>query len=193
MFNYLIDNSGALSGPVEFFVTPGIGIQLPSNAVKFSFELPPPEQGRTWALVNNVPREVIDRRGLVYCKEGGAQQIWSELGELPDAFTTTPWPGEFYVWRDNTWESDDQARLADLRNQVFTKRDALLRDAVLRIAPLQYAEDIGDATHDEQLALMELKLYSVELNRLERQATFPAEIDWPQVPGSACVYALQLE
>ncbi|MBV7511008.1 MULTISPECIES: tail fiber assembly protein [unclassified Pseudomonas] len=184
MFNYLIDNSGALSGPVEFFVTPGIGIQLPSNAVELSFELPPPESGRTWALVNNVPREVIDRRGLVYRKEGGAQQMWGELGELPETFTTAPWPGEFYVWRDNAWEFDDQARLADTRNQVLTKRDALLRDAVLRIAPLQYAEDIGDATHDEQLALMEWKLYSVELNRLERQVTFPAEIHWPQVPGS---------
>lgn len=184
MFHYLIDNSGALLGPVEFFVTPGIGIQLPSNAVELSFELPPPESGRRWALVNNVPREVIDRRGLVYRKEGGAEQIWSELGELPETFTTAPWPGEFYVWRDNAWELDGQARLADTRNQVLTKRDALLRDAVLRIAPLQYAEDIGDATHDEQLALMEWKLYSVELNRLERQATFPAEIDWPQVPGS---------
>jgi hypothetical protein len=185
MFNYLIDNSGALSGPVEFFVTPGIGIQLPSNAVELSFELPPPEQGRTWVLVKNVPREVIDRRGLVYRKEGGAQQIWSELGELPDAFTTVPWPGEFYVWRDNTWELDDQARLADVRNQVFTKRDALLREAVLRIAPLQYAEDIGDASHEEQLQLLEWKLYSVELNRIEQQVGFPSEITWPVVPGSA--------
>ncbi|MCP2228471.1 hypothetical protein OKW12_003908 [Pseudomonas silensiensis] len=184
MFNYLIDNSGALSGPVEFFVTPGIGIQLPGNAVELSFELPPAEQGRSWALVNDVPREVIDRRGVVYRKEGGARQVWNELGELPDTFTTAPWPGEFYIWRDNTWELDEQARLADLRNQLLAKRDALLGDAVLRIAPLQYAEDMGDATHDEQLALMEWKLYSVELSRLERQATFPAEIDWPQLPGS---------
>ncbi|MDN3222758.1 tail fiber assembly protein [Pseudomonas nunensis] len=184
MFNYLIDNAGALSGPVEFFVTPGIGIQLPSNAVELSFELPPLEQGRTWALINNVPREVIDRRGVAYRKEGGAQQIWSELGELPDALTTAPWPGAFYVWRNNTWELDDQARLAHFISQVLTQRDALLREAVLRIAPLQYAEDIGDTTHIEQLALMEWKLYSVELNRLEQQTNFPTAIDWPQVPGS---------
>jgi hypothetical protein len=79
---------------------------------------------------------------------------------------------------------DDQARLADVRNQVFTKRDALLRDAVLRIAPLQYAEDIGDASHEEQLQLLEWKLYSVELNRIEQQAGFPSEITWPVVPDS---------
>jgi hypothetical protein len=54
----------------------------------------------------------------------------------------------------------------------------------LRIAPLQYAEDIGDASHDEQLALMEWKLYSVELSRIEQQASFPTEIVWPRAPGS---------
>jgi hypothetical protein len=183
MFYYLLDNSSALSGPVEFSVTPGIGIQLPSNAVELSFELPSAEIGRVWALVNNVPREVIDRRGLVYRKDGGAQQVWSELGELPENFTAEPWPGDYYFWSDNAWKFDDAARLSDLKDQVLAKRDTLLRDAVLRIAPLQYAEDIGDASHDEQLALLEWKLYSVELNRLEQQAKFPAEIDWPQVPA----------
>lgn len=185
MFNYLIDNAGALLGPVEFFVTPGIGIQLPGNAVELAYELPTPEQGRTWALINNVPREVIDRRGLVYRKEGGAQQIWSELGELPESFTTEPWPGDYYVWADNAWKLDETTRLSDLKDQVLARRDVLLREAVLRIAPLQYAEDIGDTTPVEQLALMEWKLYSVELNRLEQQTRFPTEIDWPPIPGSA--------
>jgi hypothetical protein len=185
MFNYLFDHSGALSGPVTFFVTPGIGIQLPSNAVELSFELPPPEQGRIWALVNKVPREVIDRRGLVYRKDGGAQQVWNELGELPEDFTSEPWPGDFYIWRDNAWKLDDAAQLADFKIQALAKRDRLLSEAVLRIAPLQYAEDIGDASHDEQLALLEWKLYSVELNRLEQQAGFPGEINWPVVPGAA--------
>ncbi|MBK5416859.1 tail fiber assembly protein [Pseudomonas sp. TH31] len=185
MFNYLFDNSGVLSGPVEFFVTPGIGIQLPANAVELSYELPLPEHGRTWALVNNVPREVIDRRGPVYRKAGGGQQIWSELGELPEDFTAEPWPGDYYVWRDNAWALDDVARLADIKAQALAKRDRLLSGAVLRIAPLQYAEDIGDASHDEQLALLEWKLYSVELNRLEQQTGFPNEINWPVVPGSS--------
>ncbi|WP_349745681.1 tail fiber assembly protein [Pseudomonas frederiksbergensis] len=184
MFYYLLENSGALSGPVEFPVTPGIGIQLPSNAVELSFELPPAESGRIWALVNNVPREVIDRRGLVYRKDGGAQQVWSELGELPEVFTVEPWPGNYYVWNDNGWKLDEVARLFDIKVQVLAKRDTLLREAVLRIAPLQYAEDIGDASHDEQLALMEWKLYSVELNRIEQQAGFPTEIVWPLAPGS---------
>lgn len=185
MFNYLFDGSGALSGPVEFIVTPGIGIQLPGNAVELAYELPEPEPGRSWALIKGVPREVIDRRGVVYRKDGGAQQIWTELGELPDTLTAQPWPGEFHIWRDNAWVLDEQARLASVRQQCLGQRDALLRDAVLRIAPLQYAEDIGDANHDEQLLLIEWKLYSVELNRIEKQAGFPDEITWPVAPGAA--------
>jgi hypothetical protein len=184
MFNYLIDRLGCLTGPVEFDVTPGLGVQLPSNAVQLSFELPLPESGRVWTLVNNVPRELIDLRGPVYRTDDGIKQIWTELGELPDTLTAQPWPGEFHIWRDSVWVLDEQARLASVRQQCLDQRDVLLRDAVLRIAPLQYAEDIGDANHDELLLLIEWKLYSVELNRIEKQAGFPDEITWPVAPGA---------
>lgn len=184
MFNYLIDGAGALSGPVEFPVTPGIGVQLPGNAIELSFELPPAQAGRTWVLVTGVPRELVDRRGAVFLKENGARREWSEFGELPDIYTVEPWPGDYFVWVDSTWKSDEAARLSGLRAESLARRDTLLRDAVLRIAPLQYAEDIGDASHDEQLALLEWKLYSVELNRVEKQSGFPEEVIWPVVPGT---------
>jgi hypothetical protein len=74
--------------------------------------------------------------------------------------------------------------MANAKAQELEKRDVLLRDAVLRIAPLQYAEDIGDASDEERLQLLEWKRYSVELNRLEKQAGFPDEITWPTVPGA---------
>lgn len=185
MFYYLFDRAGVLSGPVEFSVTPGIGVQLPSNAIELSFELPSSENGRTWALVNNVPREVVDCRGVVYRKDDGGQQIWSELGELPEAFTAEPWPGDYYIWTNNAWQFDGESQLNDTKVQVLAKRDTFLREAVLRIAPLQYAEDIGDANDQEQLALIEWKLYCVELNRIQHQTGFPTDINWPVVPESA--------
>ncbi|WP_426235724.1 tail fiber assembly protein [Pseudomonas sp. TWP3-2] len=185
MFNYLVDDVGALVGPVEFFVTPGIGIQLPANAVQLAYELPTPETGRSWALVNGIPRELIDQRGTVYRKDNGALQTWSELGALPQEFTAEPCPDQFHVWQDNTWAVDEPQRQAQISAEVLTRRDALLRDAVLRIAPLQYAEDIGDASHEEQLQLLEWKLYSVELNRVEKQPGFPGELNWPVVPGAS--------
>lgn len=184
MFNYLVDGSGVLQGPVDFPSTPGIGVQLPGNAVQLSFQLPPLEEGRIWVLVGQMPREMMDRRGVVYQKADGAKQIWSELGELPDSLTIEPWPGMGYLWIDNSWKLDEPTRLAALRSAVLNKRDVLLRDAVLRVAPLQYAEDIGDACHEEQLQLLEWKLYSVELNRIEKQAGFPADVAWPVTPGT---------
>lgn len=183
MFNYLMDDAGALLGPVEFFVTPGIGVQLPANAVQLAYELPTAESGRTWAISNGVPRELIDFRGIVYRKGNGARQSWSELGVLPEEFTAEPCPDEFHVWQDNAWVLDAARRSANIAASALAQRDVLLRDAVLRIAPLQYAEDIGDANHDEQLLLIEWKLYSVELNRIEKQAGFPDEVSWPVAPG----------
>ncbi len=185
MFNYLIDDVGALIGPVEFFVTPGIGVQLPANAVQLAYQLPTAELGRTWAMDNGIPRELIDLRGTVFRKDNGARQTWNELGALPPELTSEPCPDDFHVWQDNVWVPSESLRLADITAKVVAQRDTLLRDAVLRIAPLQYAEDIGDASHEEQLQLLEWKLYSVELNRLEKQSGFPDEITWPIVPGAA--------
>ncbi|WP_192559929.1 tail fiber assembly protein [Pseudomonas allokribbensis] len=184
MFNYLFDHVGCLSGPVEFAETPGLGVQLPSNSVQLPFELPSPGNGRVWVLVNGVPREVSDHRGVVHRKDSGAIQIWVEPGELPDDLTADVWPGEGYIWNGQAWMLDETAHLSAIKSGLIDKRDTLLRDAVLRIAPLQYAEDIGDASHEEELQLLEWKLYSVELNRIEKQTGFPEEITWPAVPGT---------
>lgn len=185
MFNYLMDDSGALSGPVEFPVVPGVGVQLPSNAMALSIELSPPPGGFAWAYVKGALQQQADFRGDVYRTDTGLRETWTTLGELPEGFTAQPWPGGFHRWIDNTWQVDEAARLMDLKKVILAQRDTLLRDAVVRITPLQYAEDIGDASHEEQLQLLEWKLYSVELNRIEQQAGFPSEITWPVVPGSA--------
>ena len=185
MFNYLIDDSGALTGPVEFPLVPGIGLQLPSNAVTLNLELSPAREGFAWAYDNGSLQQRVDCRGDVFRTDTGQRETWTALGELPQGFTRLPWPGGFHAWVDNAWQLDEAAQLADHKRLALVRRDALLRDAVLRIAPLQYAEDIGDASHEEQLQLLEWKLYSVELNRIEKQAGFPGEVTWPAVPGAS--------
>ena len=128
---------------------------------------------------------MVDLRGPVYRKDNGAALQWGEFGELPDLYTAVPWPGNYHIWRDNAWVFDEALQLADLRREALVKRDKLLRDAVQKIAPFQYAEDMGDANDQEQLALAEWKLYSIELNRIQNQTGFPTEINWPAVPTSA--------
>lgn len=179
MFNYLINNSRELIGPIAFPVVPGLGVQLPSNAVELSHELAEPESGFAWGWVNGVPEALRDRRGTVFQTQTGASITWEQLGELPDGFTDKPWPGQYYVWLDGDWQLDQSAKEAAELASVLKDRDSRLRDAAMRIAPLQYAVDLGDATQQEQSALQDWKRYCIALNRIEQQAGYPLEVEWP--------------
>lgn len=61
-------------------------------------------------------------------------------------------------------------------------RDGYLTTAAVRIAPLQDAVDLGSASADEQSLLALWKRYRVDLGRIEQQAGFPDDIDWPSEP-----------
>lgn len=112
---------------------------------------------------------VADNRGLVYSTANGAEKMeWIELGDLPPHWTSTPWPGLFYIWDNGTWKLD-----------ILAKRDTLMAEATARIAPLQDAVDLDEATSAEQAALTAWKRYRVQLNRIEQQAGYPDTIDWP--------------
>lgn len=63
------------------------------------------------------------------------------------------------------------------------RRDALLRYASERIAPLQDAVDLGLATQAEVDSLRAWKTYRVALNRLEEQDGYPLAVDWPEQPA----------
>lgn len=62
-------------------------------------------------------------------------------------------------------------------------RDSLLEQAAIRIAPLQDAVDLEDATPKEVALLVVWKRYRVDVNRVDRQPGYPGEIDWPAPPG----------
>lgn len=59
------------------------------------------------------------------------------------------------------------------------QRAELMALATEQIAPLQDAEDIGDATPDETAALLAWKKYRIALNRLDVTAE---NINWPVAP-----------
>ncbi|WAT26720.1 tail fiber assembly protein [Pseudomonas sp. GXZC] len=63
------------------------------------------------------------------------------------------------------------------------ERDRLLGIAAIRIAPLQYAADLGDATPEEAALLKKWKQYSVDLNRVPGQPDYPQTIGWPTEPS----------
>ena len=83
MFNYLIDDSGALTGPVEFPLVPGIGVQLPSNAVTLSIELALAAVGGDLLHLLRVLLLGYD----VELEEHGGVLLTAELGALPGVIT----------------------------------------------------------------------------------------------------------
>ncbi len=66
---------------------------------------------------------------------------------------------------------------------ALRRRDRLLSVATTRMAPLQDAVDIGEATTDEDAELTAWKRYRMLLNRIQQQDGFPQNIDWPAVPN----------
>lgn len=66
---------------------------------------------------------------------------------------------------------------------ALNERDALLAQAAIRIAPLQDAVDLGEASAAEEQALIAWKRYRVAVNRIDQQAGFPGQIDWPAPPA----------
>ncbi len=182
---YLIDSAGALTGPVTLPVIPGIGIQLPSNAIELEKEPTAPERNHVLAWIEGKVITVADNRGPVFSIATGLQEQWTALGELPEGYTTVTSPGPFHVWVNSEWQLNDAALEASKAVEVLAVRDDQLRLAALRIAPLQDAHDLGDISEVEESLLTSWKRYRVALNRIEQQEGYPINVIWPPMPGAA--------
>lgn len=66
---------------------------------------------------------------------------------------------------------------------ALADRDNLLATAALRIAPLQDAVDLDEATPEDVANLKLWKQYRIALNRLEQQTAYPTTINWPVAPN----------
>ncbi|MDU9022181.1 tail fiber assembly protein [Pseudomonas corrugata] len=98
------------------------------------------------------------------------------------------------TWNDErpkpTWEELEAAwaemllpDIPQLTAEALVRRDELLGLAALRIAPLQGAVDLDQATSEEVGALTAWKQYQVDVNRVTSQVGFPSSIDWPVQPS----------
>jgi hypothetical protein len=157
MHTYIADNAGVLTGPVELPVIPGIGIQVPGNAIQVAKKLANPVLGKVWALVDGQPQQLADHRGTVYSTATGAEQQHTELGELPSGLTTEPRPSADHSWTGNTWAFDAGlqasnriALSAQLCQSVDTAADAARR--AVAGDPLRAVEYANAATEAQAFA-----------------------------------------
>jgi hypothetical protein len=177
-----------LTGPIELPIIPGIGIQVPGNVIELAEQLPPTEPGYVWIWRNGIPSQLIDLRNtIVYYKDTGMATYWSELGPLPDSLTSKARPGDYYVWKNNDWELDLAAQRAAAVAQADIERDKRLQEAVIRVAPLQYAYELGEAYSDQLTVLQAWKRYALMLAKIELQPDYPLSIDWPVAPEKLAV------
>jgi hypothetical protein len=185
VYYYVYETTKEIVGPVELPQIPGLGVVLPGNAIELPEALPSAETGYVWVWRNGAALQLIDLRNLtVYRKDTGSVELWGELGPLPDYLTVKPRPGEYYFWVNDDWVLDLAAERTGKTARANGERDSRLFQIVIRVAPLQYAYELGEATNVQLATLQEWKRYTLKLMNIEEQPDFPLIIDWPASPVS---------
>ncbi|WP_313401747.1 hypothetical protein [Stenotrophomonas sp.] len=175
MYIYITDAAGVIIGPVELPVIPGIGIQVPSNAIQLGNKLAQPEAGKAWALVDGHPNQLADHRGTVYRTDTGEPVQHTALGDLPAHLTTAPRPSEDHSWSGSTWSLD--AELAKANHQALSAR---LCQSIDTAADAARARVAGDP------------LRAVEYDRARIEAHAFADAGYPAdaVPRTVAAWAI---
>ncbi|EAM2148824.1 tail fiber assembly protein [Salmonella enterica] len=126
---------------------------------------------QTWSLQE-------DHRGeTVYDTTTGNQVYISEPGPLPENVTSVSPDGEYQKWDGMAWVKDEAAEKAAQLRQAEETKSRLLQMASEKIAPLQDAVDLGEATDKEKASLLAWRRYRVLVNRVK-----PSKPVWPEQP-----------
>ncbi|EJS3783946.1 tail fiber assembly protein [Salmonella enterica] len=175
IFNLRSDTNEFI-GAGDAYIPPHTG--LPANCT----DIAPPDipsshiavfdaETQTWSLQE-------DHRGeTVYDTTTGNQIYISEPGPLPENVTSVSPDGEYQKWDGKAWVKDEEAEKAAQLRQAEETKNNLLQMATEKIAPLQDAVDLGEATDDEKARLLAWKKYRVQVNRVD--TVNPV---WPEQP-----------
>lgn len=116
--------------------------------------------------------------------EGTVVELFSTDGDItemfhPDLIWVECGDGVSEGWGyDGTVFTAPAPRVTSLEENIAT-RDAGLLYAATRMAPLQDAIDLGEATAAEEQVLLTWKRYRVALNRIVMTA---GDLEWPTYP-----------
>ncbi|ESG53123.1 phage tail assembly-like protein, partial [Salmonella enterica subsp. enterica serovar Miami str. 1923] len=120
-----------------------------------------------------------DHRGeTVYDTTTGNQIYISDPGPLPENVTSVSPDGEYQKWDGKAWVKDEAAEKAAQLRQAEETKSRLLQMASEKIAPLQDAVDLDEATDKEKASLLAWKKYRVQVNRVDT-----ASPTWPEIPS----------
>ncbi|EAM2462138.1 tail fiber assembly protein [Salmonella enterica] len=165
-------------GAGDAYIPPHTG--LPANCT----DIAPPDipashiaifdaETETWSLHE-------DHRGeAVYDTTTGNQVYISAPGPLPENVTSVSPGGEYQKWDSKTkvWVNDEAAEAAARLREAEGTKNRLLQIASEKIAPLQDAVDLDEATDKEKASLLAWRKYRVQVNRVDT-----LNPDWPEQP-----------
>ncbi|EJG7298450.1 tail fiber assembly protein [Salmonella enterica] len=178
IFNLRSDTNEFI-GAGDAYIPPHTG--LPANCT----DIAPPDipssyiavfdsETKTWSLHE-------DHRGeTVYDTTTGNQVYISELGPLPENVTSVSPDGEYQKWDGKAWVKDEAAEKAAQLRQAEETKNRLLQIASEKIAPLQDAVDLDEATDKEKASLLAWRKYRVQVNRVDTLKPV-----WPEKPASS--------
>ncbi|EDR2500177.1 tail fiber assembly protein [Salmonella enterica subsp. enterica] len=178
IFNLRSDTNEFI-GAGDAYIPPHTG--LPANCT----DIAPPDipssyiavfdsETQTWSLHE-------DHRGeTVYDTTTDNQVYISELGPLPENVTSVSPDGEYQKWDGKAWVKDEAAEKAAQLRQAEETKNRLLQIASEKIAPLQDAVDLDEATDKEKASLLAWRKYRVQVNRVDTLKPV-----WPEKPASS--------
>lgn len=131
----------------------------------------PPEAWGAWQAREGAEVPLSERFPADFC---------AECVEVPEGITVAPG----YLFDGGQFLEPLAPQVPPMTaEQAGTLRDGLLAVATLRIAPLQDAVDLDDASPADKALLRAWKQYRVALSRIEQTPGFPAEVEWPTAPN----------
>ncbi|EAS8470969.1 tail fiber assembly protein [Salmonella enterica] len=177
IFNLRSDTNEFI-GAGDAYIPPHTG--LPANCT----DITPPDipssyiavfdsETQTWSLHE-------DHRGeTVYDTTTGNQVYISAPGPLPENVTSVSPGGKYQKWDSKTkvWVNDEAAEAAARLREAEGTKNRLLQIASEKIAPLQDAVDLDEATDKEKASLLAWRKYRVQVNRVDT-----LNPNWPEQP-----------
>ncbi|HAD9339604.1 TPA_asm: tail fiber assembly protein [Salmonella enterica] len=178
IFNLRSDTNEFI-GAGDAYIPPHTG--LPANCT----DIAPPDipashiaifdaETGTWSLHE-------DHRGeTVYDTTTGNQVYISAPSPLPENVTSVSPDGEYQKWDGKAWVKDEAAETAARLREAEGTKSRLLQMASEKIAPLQDAVDLDEATDKEKASLLAWRKYRVQVNRVDTLKPV-----WPEKPASS--------
>lgn len=157
---YLCDGLGLMQGPVDLPIIPGLGEQMPGNAISLDDVLPKAEVGHAWVWSESQPLQVQDLRGVVYRTDTGLEERYEQLGALPPELTLKARPSLAYCWLDGDWVPD----MPYIHQQQLT---AINEACTAEITGGVWSSALGEAHHYSSELEDQLNLVGVILAGLD--------------------------